>query len=187
MKIDNTFKANYEIELQLYPVEEDIYYIPSKKEATTGSNVIIEVKLFNKQLNVCIASGTFADEKYEVFTSPNPNSFFFISNGEGYYISLKENLKWENIRSIPIISKIILKNLNMVLFYDYMYICAYNQNGFKWKTSRLGFDDFEITSINENRNFIEGKYWDIRSNSEEIFKIDLHSGQHIEGTNFVEF
>ncbi|MCP3660559.1 MAG: hypothetical protein GY830_09715 [Bacteroidetes bacterium] len=185
MNIDHTFSSNYEIELQLYPANDSIYYYPSNEAAQYGSSITLKIKYEDKSWIGCFAAGTFSgNNDYKVYSAPNPDWFFLITNGEGYYICSKNKDKWEEVKSNPIISIYPLIDNKLILFKDYTEISAYDIDGLKWETSRLSFDDFEITSINES--YVKGKYWDIRSDSEETFKVDLSTGKHISSIEAIE-
>ena len=63
----------------------------------------------------------------------------------------------------------------MIIFANLTEITAYDSTGKKWTTKRLALEGFKIVDISSER--IVGKYYDIRSEADNLFEVDLASGE----------
>lgn len=177
MKIDMPFIHKYEIQLlneimSGYPV----YYYPIGSNAGIKDGLI--VKIIPEEGDIWIGIFSFGNISRNgfsgIFSMPNSNKLCVVSNGVGYIVNVNDPNEWEEIKSVPVRDVRLIQEHNIIVFADYISIIAFNAAGFKWKTKQLAWDNFKILNVTEN--FITGEYYDMRSESQEIFEVELSSG-----------
>lgn len=182
MKTDETFKNNYSFHI-LEEVKPgfDIYYYPeaSKFGGQDGIIVQIESNEGNQWIGV-FAFGKLIKEGFSGFyTTPHLNKLCIVSNGAGYLISSNNPKDWKQIESTPIRDVRTSLQHGILIFADYTKLIAYDEKGIKWQTKQLSWDNLKIVGISEK--YIKGEYYDIRSEKNEFFEVDLYSGKSIGG------
>ena len=177
MHIDKTLAHKYDIQI-LEELKEgyEIYYYPSASTQSGKNGVIVQVNPEQGKTWIGIfAFGNVSKDGFSgVYTTPHFNKLCVVSNGAGYIVSSDNPKDWEEVKSIPIIDVRISKAQKLIIFADYTELIAYNDSGVKWKTKRLSWDSLKIIEL--SNSYIKGEYYDIRSEANEFFEVDLVSG-----------
>lgn len=168
---------NYNIEVLEYLPNSDLYFF-SKNEKDTKDGLIIRVEAKD---NLCW-NGIFAfgdiktrQSKSGVYSMPDPNILCVVSSGAGYIVLSNNPKDWESVDCTPILDVLPITSKNIILFVSYTMITAYDCNGLKWKSSRLGYDSFEILEVTGDT--LKGQYWNIRVDGFSDFSVNLENGK----------
>lgn len=188
MIIDKTFQSEYQFEV-LYemPAGIDTYYYPGA--STLGGKDGILVKIYSKERGPWVGVFAFGDISGNCFsgivTTPDSNKICIISNGAGYFVSTLNPMDWRQIDAFPIIDVKSIFPKNVIVFADYIKLTAYDKTMMKWMTQRLAWQEFHI--IETTDDYITGEYYDIRSEEDRTFKVDLSSGLVMDPTSVPNF
>lgn len=152
------------------------YYYPGG--SLEGGHDGLLLKIFPEKKDPWVA--TFAKGRgglSGVFSMPNPEKICVVSSGVGYIVSASEPLSWEKVEAFKIVDVRLIPRHNLVAFVDAdrTEIVSYNAHGIAWHTKQIGLDGLRITQVTENE--ILGKYWDIRSDSDMEFSVNLETGK----------
>ena len=171
---DLEHKYDFQILEELKPGYE-IYYYPGAEVRGGKNGIIVQIDSEKKTWMGVFAPGTISKNGlYGVYASPHFNKLCVVANGAGYFVSSDNPKEWEEIKSIPIIYTGISKAKNVIIFADYTELIAYDNTGVRWKTKRLSWDGLKIIELSDD--YIKGEYYDIRTEKNELFKVDLISG-----------
>lgn len=178
--MDRTFPHDYECErlTETPRTERAHYYFPGASTKGGRDGILIEVR----PVQGPVWLGTFAFGQVTpkgfsgIFTTPNPERLCVVSCGEGYLVSAKTPKEWETIGSMPIIDVRPVLAQGIIVFANYTELVAYGSSGLKWRTKRLTWDSLKITEVTDD--FIKGEFWDIRSEANANFVVDLATGNH---------
>ena len=178
--MDTTFPYSYECEwlTETPQPAPPHYYFPGASTQGGRDGVLIEVRPEHGQSWL----GTFSFGQITpkgasgIFTTPDPQRFCVVSNGEGYLVSATTPTSWEPIRATPIIDVRSIPAQGIIVFADHTTLIAYGQTDVKWKTKRLTWDSLKIIEVTDT--FIKGEFWDIRTEATASFVVDLATGTH---------
>ena len=182
MIVDNSFPHKYEMnmitELNCGHI---VYYFPEASIKGGKDGIIVEIIPEHGESWIGVfAFGTQNQTGFSgVFTMPDPNKLCVVSKGKGYLVNVNDPKYCEIIDAIPIIDVHAIPTKNIVVFADYTKLVAYDETKIKWKTKRLAWDGFKIIMASEE--CIKGKYYDLRSEGDEFFEVNLSTGEHIGG------
>ena len=62
----------------------------------------------------------------------------------------------------------------VIVFANFTELVAYGPTGIRWRTKRLAWDSLKITEVTDT--IIKGEFWDIRSDANSNFVVDLATG-----------
>ncbi len=175
--MDTTFPHNYEIEeLTEYPNTSLPRYYPGGSQGSGHDGLILRVR----PASGAAWWGTFGlvgkGFVSGVFTTPDPNRFCIVASGDGFLVSAEDPTWWEEVRAIPVRGVWPVKAHGLLVFADFTELCAYGENGLKWRTKRLVLDGLKITEITEHA--IRGEGDGIPPSETVEFCVDLLTGEH---------
>jgi hypothetical protein len=129
--------------------------------------------------------GTFASGRFGpktvtgVFTTPNPNKFCAISEGQAYIVDVTGPKVCESLTIVPIIAVRSSMKHRLLIFANNTEILAIGVNGAAWRTERLSWDSLKLITTTDDT--LCGEFWDVQTESEQGFTVDLANGTHCEG------
>ncbi len=159
------------------------YYYPGASTQGGKDGLIVRVTPKNGEpwLGV-FAPGTLAPNGVNgIFAMPDGLGICVVSNGRGYIVRYGDPLTCVELPLQPITDIRVVPEKGLIVFADLTRLVAYSGEGVKWETGRLAFDGFDIVELSNGR--IVGKYYDIRSEADEVFEVDLDSGNVKGGVN----
>lgn len=109
-----------------------------------------------------------------VVSMPDPEKLCVVSKGAGYVVAAAEPQTWEPVRALPIVDVRSIPSAGLVVFADHTELVAYGEEGVRWRTTRLAWDGFKIVMVSDDA--LIGEYWDIRSEANETFEVNLRTG-----------
>jgi hypothetical protein len=152
----------------------------------TGGHDGINVHIIPNQGEEWI--GTFASGGFgpntvsEVCSTPNPTKLCVIAEGQGYIVDVEHTDSWESVPIIPVLAVCSSAKHRLLIFANHTELVALGAEGIAWRTARLSWDSLKLTSMSEDE--LCGVFWDIRSDSQQSFTVNLENGTHIGGANF---
>jgi hypothetical protein len=115
-----------------------------------------------------------------VWSCPHPDWLCSVSGGYAYLIDTIQPQQWSMIPYRPVLGVRALRAQQLLLFIGHHSILAWGRNGIAWETPRLSWEGIEITSI--VGGMLHGSGWDLITDSNTIFAIDLKTGERIDAT-----
>lgn len=178
MTTDYVFPAIYEFEHlnELDSVHTRRLFFPGGTSAGGSDGINVHVIPHNGVDWV----GTFASGRLGsnastgVWTTPNPTKLCIISQGQGYIVDALSPGACEPLPIFPIFAVRSSAKHRLLIFASYTELLAYGVMGVIWRTKRLSWDGLKLTSMTEDQ--LCGHFWDIRSESEQSFTVDLATG-----------
>ena len=177
MNIDITLAHKYDVQiLEELKQGYEIYYYPGASIQGGRDGIIVQINPDQRKTWIGIfAFGNVSKNSFSgVYTTPDSNKLCVVSKGAGYIVSSDNPKDWEVVKSIPIIDVRISKVQELIIFADYTGLIAYNDSGVKLKTKQLAWDNLRIIEL--SNSYIKGEYYDIRSEANEFFEVDIVSG-----------
>ena len=115
-----------------------------------------------------------------IWSCPHPDWLCAVSGGYTYLIDTLQPQRWIMVPYRPVLDVRALIEQQLLLFIGHHSIFAWGHNGQAWQTARLSWEGIEITDIVGNT--LCGLGWDLITDKDVPFAIDLKTGEHTGGT-----
>lgn len=128
------------------------------------------------------AAGGFGPKAVtEVCSTPNLNKLCVIAEGQGYIVDVEHPECCDSVPIFPVLALRRSTKHRLLIFANHTELLAVGDDGVAWRTTRLSWGSMKLTSMSEDELF--GVFWDIRSESEQSFTVNLGNGTHTGGAN----
>lgn len=111
-----------------------------------------------------------------VFTCPNPSEMCAVAGGYAYVIDTGQPEHCTHLALKPVVEVRPLAAQELLLFVGFHSIVAWGRNGLAWESARLSWEGIRIASIEDN--VLRGTGWNLITDREVPFSLDLLTGQH---------
>jgi len=153
--------------------------------SSTGGHDGLNVRVIPQQGETWI--GTFAAGRFgpkavtEVCSTPNPTMLCVIVEGQGYLVDVEHADSYDCVPIVPVLAVRRSAKHRLLIFATHTELLALGVEGIAWRTARLSWDSLKLTSMSEDE--LCGVFWDIRSESEQGFTVNLEDGTHTGGAD----
>jgi hypothetical protein len=111
-----------------------------------------------------------------VFACPNPDEMCAVAGGYAYVIDTARPERSTHISLKPVVEVKVLEAARLLVFVGFHSIVAWGEQGLAWVTDRLSWEGVRITGVDGGA--LHGMGWDLMSNKEVAFTVDLATGRH---------
>ena len=109
-----------------------------------------------------------------LWSCPDPDWLCAVAGGYAYLVNTREPEQFNQIEYRPVLLVRALPSHGLLLFAGHHSLLAWAAHGLLWQTERLSSEGIEITRIEGDR--LEGSGWDLMSDRDVPFAIDLRTG-----------
>lgn len=111
-----------------------------------------------------------------IFACPSPQEMCAVAGGYAYVIDTAQPEHSTHIALKPVVGVHVLYEQNLLLFLGFHTIVAWGQQEQAWETAKLSWEGLRITGV--ARNTLHGFGWNLITDKEVAFSVDLLTGQH---------
>ncbi len=111
-----------------------------------------------------------------VFACPDPQEMCAVAGGYAYVVDTASPGHCIHIPLKPVVEVRSLVVQKLLLFVGFHSIVAWGKDGIAWESARLSWEGIRITNIEEHSLY--GFGWNLLTDRETPFTLDLKSGQH---------
>lgn len=151
--------------------------------AESGGHDGLNVRVFPHESEAWIgifASGRFGPKTITgVFATPNPTKLCVVAEGQAYIVDVANLKEYESLPIVPVIAVRSSVKYRLLIFANHTELLAIGANGIAWRTERLSWDSLKLTTMTDET--LCGVFWDIQTESEQSFSVDLATGTHTGG------
>jgi hypothetical protein len=124
----------------------------------------------------------FADPSlpHGVWSCPNPRQMCALAGGYAYVIDIHNPQNWMQIPYRPVTWVGAAPESQLLLFASFHRVWALGVEGQAWETDRLSWEGLRVTGI--DRQHLHGFGWDLETDAEVPFIVDLSTGNHTGGS-----
>ena len=157
--------------------------VPGEEAAINRGALLLDVKpMFGGNFMATCALG-FRDAHLPtgVFACPRPDDLLAVAGGYAYLI---DTLNPERSLHLPVrpVTQIFAAPANGLLFLaGFHTVAAIGANGLRWQSARVTWEGVTLSGVQHGR--LHGTGWNLHTDTEIPFNIDLESGAH-EGGGF---
>jgi len=183
--IDLTFRHTWAAEILpqrplILPRRQFVY--PRQAEEVERGALEVLVRPANAEPFLATCALGFSDPAAPtgLWSSPNSDWLCAVSGGYAYLINTAAPEQFDQVEYRPVLEVRPLPNQRLLLFVGHHSMLAWGANGKTWQTARLSSEGVEITRIEGDR--LDGIAWDLRTDRDVRFTIDLRTGAHIDAS-----
>jgi len=114
-----------------------------------------------------------------VFPCPRSQEMCAVAGGYAYIVDTEQPERCTHIALKPVVDVRVLHEQKLLLFIGFHAIVAWGEQGLAWQTAKLSWEGLRITTIEGNT--LHGFGWNLMTDKEVAFSVDLLSGQHLGG------
>jgi hypothetical protein len=118
-----------------------------------------------------------------VFPCPNPREMCAVAGGYAYVVDTEQPERCTHIPLKPVVEVRSLTTNGLLLFVGFHSMIAWGRDGLAWESGKLSWEGIRITGI--DGNLLQGMGWNMLTDREVPFSLDLLTGQH-QGGGFVQ-
>jgi len=112
-----------------------------------------------------------------VWSCPNPHWLCAVAGGYAYLVDSANPRQWEMIEYRPVLAVEPLLSQQLILFAGHHSLMAYGIYGKVWETLRLSWEGIKIVEVRGSA--LIGMGWDLMTDQEFEFEVDLRTGEHV--------
>lgn len=130
-------------------------------------------------LAMCALGFTSASLPTEVHGCPNADELCAVAGGYAYMVDTLHPESCTQVELKPVVSVIAQEEAGLLLFVGFHAIHAWGRDGLSWKTARLSWEGVRVVEVSGAE--VVGFGWDMRTDREVEFCVDLRTGAHTGG------
>jgi hypothetical protein len=111
-----------------------------------------------------------------VFACPDAVQMCAVAGGYAYIIDTAQPEHSTHVALKPVVEVMALVAQGLLLFVGFHSMVAWGRNGLAWESARLSWEGVRVTSI--AGDVLHGMGWNLLTDREVAFSIDLLTGQH---------
>ncbi len=114
-----------------------------------------------------------------VFACPEPDQLCAVAGGYAYIIETSHPERSTHLSLKPVVNVIALPSVRLLVFTGFHSLVAWGVNGLEWETARLSWEGIRLGEIEGST--LHGFGWNMQSDKDLAFTIDLRTGKHTGG------
>jgi hypothetical protein len=123
----------------------------------------------------------FADPRMPtgIFACPNPREMCAVAGGYAYVIDTSAPERSAQIPLKPVVEVVSLVEQGLLVFVGFHAMAAWGREGLAWQTARLSWEGIRVAGV--EGDVLRGVGWNLMTDREIEFSVDLRTGAHIGG------
>ena len=111
-----------------------------------------------------------------VWSCPNPDDLCAVAGGYAYLVPTQDPDHAQQIPLRPVTAVLASPNPALLIFAGFHHLVAWSATGLAWQTGRLSWEGITLTTVADSQ--LHGTGWDMMSDREIPFSVDLRTGAH---------
>lgn len=176
IQFDSTFAHEYECRLlEELPSNQTPHYYPGGGQGgQDGLLVRISPRAHAPWLGLFAFGYASPKSNTGLYSWPMPDRLCVVSSGAGYLVNVNDPTEYSSLEVEPVLAVLPIGASEIIVFANYTELIAYGSTGLKWKSKRISWDGFRVTTT--KATFIEGEVWNPRVEANTKFRVSLVDG-----------
>jgi hypothetical protein len=179
--IDCTFAHEWEAEVLasrplILPSRQFVYPLQVEEVEHGALEIMIRPAGSAPFLATCALGFAGSGVPSGVWACPDAASICAVAGGYAYLIDTRDPARWEQVVYRPVTAVTAVAEQDLLIFSSFHSLLAWGREGKAWQTGRLSWDGIRITSI--QRETLLGFGWEMKTDQELPFEVDLKTGEH---------
>lgn len=183
--MDSTFSHDWNVEILagpplISPARQYVYPQAVEEVERGALQILLRRRAGVEPVMATFALG-FADPSlpHGVWSCPNPRQLCAIAGGYAYVVDAEDPGKWMQIPYRPVTWVHAAPERQLLLFASFHRLWALGVEGKAWETATLSWEGLRVMGIDGQQ--LHGFGWDMDTDTEVPFIVDLATGQHVGG------
>lgn len=186
VNIDLSFSHSWEVEVLpgrplILPKRRFVYPQIAEEVERGAMEVLISPSIGRPFLATCALGFSDPAVPTGVFSMPHEDWILAVSGGYAYAINTLSPEQFEQISFRPVLDIEPLVEHGLMLFTSHYSVMAWGKEGLNWQSERLSAEGVELVSV--KGNVLRGKGWDMISDQDLDFSLDLKTGLKIDSND----
>ena len=162
------------------PARQFVYpqYVPGEEDALSRGALLVEVKPARGGTFLATSALGFRDPALPsgVWACPAPEDLLLLAGGYGYRVNTLAPQACDFLPQRPITAVLAAPVEGLLLLAGFHTVMALGARGVRWQTARLTWEGVTLDEVRDGK--LHGQGWDMFSDREVPFIVDLGSGAH---------
>jgi hypothetical protein len=162
------------------PARQFIYpqHVPGEEDAMNRGALLIDVKPANMPNFLATCALGFRDPVLPsgVFACPRADDLLAVAGGYAYLIDTRAPERALFVPLRPVAQVLSALEADLILLAGFYRVAAIGPEGLRWESERLSWEGVTMSEIVGNE--VHGTGWDMKSDREVPFSVDLSTGKH---------
>lgn len=115
-----------------------------------------------------------------VWSCPAPHEMCAVAGGYAYLIDTRSPERCTHLAMRPVVEVRALPDHGLLVFSGFHQMAAWGADGMAWQTARISWEGIQISRVEGDT--LHGMAWDMASDRDVPFTVDLRSGKHEGGS-----
>lgn len=157
--------------------------VPGEDDAMGRGALLLDVKPANGANFLATCALGFQDPSLPtgIFACPRADDLLAVAGGYAYLIDTLAPERCLHLPLRPTTQILPATTAHLILLAGFHNIIAVDANGLRWQSARLSWEGVTMTEVRDD--FLQGTGWNLQTDREVPFSIDLATGKH-EGGGF---
>jgi hypothetical protein len=184
----NGFEASWKAEVlsaapMIAPARQVVWpqRVAGEEDALSRGALLLMVRTAKAGSFLATCALGFRDPKLPsgVWACPRPDDLLAVAGGYAYLADTNTPERCVHLPLRPVIRVLPVPESGLILLAGFHTVAAIGEAGWLWETSRLSWEGVTLGEVREGR--LHGMGWDMRSDRELPFEVDLRTGEHTGG------
>jgi hypothetical protein len=165
------------------PARQYVYpqHIPGEEDAMNRGALLLDVKPAASPnfLATCALGFRELSLPTGIFACPHPDHLLALAGGYAYVIDTLVPEHCVHLPLRPVTQILPATSAGVLLMAGFHNVLALDATGIRWQSARISWEGITLTRTDANH--LHGTGWNLRTDREVPFKIDLLTGEHTGG------
>jgi hypothetical protein len=165
------------------PARQFVYplFVPGEEDAMGRGALLLDVKPNSAPNFLATCALGFRDPSLPrgVFPCPRPDDLLAIAGGYAYLVNTQHPERCLHLPLRPITAVLSTPQEGLILLAGFHHVLALGKDGIHWQTARLSWEGVTLMQVRDGQ--LHGLGWNMQTDREVPFAIDLASGEHTGG------
>jgi hypothetical protein len=156
--------------------------VAGEDEAMARGALLVEVRPAGGGIFLATCALGFSDPAMPtgLFACPKPSELCAVAGGYAYVIDTIAPDGGVQIPLKPVVEILPLAAQGLLVFVGFHALVAWGKDGIAWQTARLSWEGILLSGVGED-GLLSGYGWDLKTDREMEFSVDLRTGAHTGG------
>lgn len=152
--------------------------VPGEEDALSRGALLLNVRPATGGNFLATCALGFRDPSLPsgIWACPAPDDLLAIAGGYGYRLNSLNPAGCDFLPLRPIASVLPAPNEGLLLLAGFHHVLAVGQGGVLWQTARLSWEGITLREVRDGK--LHGEGWDMFTDREMPFSVNLRTGEH---------
>jgi hypothetical protein len=156
-------------------------HVPGEEDAMNRGALLLDVKPAASPnfLATCALGFREVSLPTGIFACPHPDHLLAVAGGYAYLIDTLAPEHCVHLPLRPVTQILPATTASVILLAGFQNVLAIDANGLRWQSARLSWEGITLTHADAHQ--LHGTGWNLRTDREVPFTVDLITGEHQDG------